>query len=82
MPITKRRGWTAGSARKGKVAKMAAGKVALGDFRLERDTKNTHVFVQDSEDEGGRALSFYVPKSKFGEGAEVPAVISITLEVK
>ena len=61
-----------------KTTKLSAGtEVDLGTFDFDRETKNMVRYAQ--EDKDGRALTYYVPKSKLG--ATPPKAINISFTV-
>jgi len=61
-----------------KTTKLSAGStVELGTFDFDRETKNMVRYAQ--EDADGRALTYYVPKSKLG--ATPPKAINISFTV-
>ena len=61
-----------------KTTKLSAGtEVDLGTFDFDRETKNMVRYAQ--EDAEGRALTYYVPKSKLGETP--PKAINISFTV-
>ena len=74
-PASKTNGAASKTASKTKLS--AGSTVELGTFDFDRETKNMVRYAQ--EDADGRALTYYVPKSKLG--ATPPKAINISFTV-